>query len=250
MGFGAVKAMIHYHGTPIGGTKTDACRFLIGRHALIPFPRRDQLEIAADVCQSFVFDNGAFSVWKSGKVLNFDEYVRWCDDWKRHPSFDWALIPDVIDGSEDENDKLLQEWPKDIRGVPVWHLDESINRLVRLAITYDVVALGSSGKFSSPGSIVWWDRINEALPNIVDSKGRPFCKLHGLRMLNPKVFTRLPLSSADSTNAAVNAGSLSRFGMYIPATNAQRADVVADRIERYQSADRFPGQSAVYEFDE
>lgn len=52
--------MIHYHGTPIGGTRQDAARFLAGRHALVPFPRQDDVAIVAEVCQSFCFDNGAF----------------------------------------------------------------------------------------------------------------------------------------------------------------------------------------------
>lgn len=59
--------MIAYHGTPIGGTRQDGARFLAGRHALVPFPRQDDMGIVADVCQSFVFDNGAFSVWKKGE---------------------------------------------------------------------------------------------------------------------------------------------------------------------------------------
>lgn len=28
--------MIHYHGTPVGGTRQDGARFLAGRHALVP----------------------------------------------------------------------------------------------------------------------------------------------------------------------------------------------------------------------
>jgi hypothetical protein len=55
-------------------------------------------------------------------------------------------------------------------------------------------------------------------------------------MLDPAIFTRLPLSSADSTNAAVNCGSIARFGMYTPATASQRAAVIADRIESNNSA--------------
>lgn len=61
-------------------------------------------------------------------------------------------------------------------------------------------------------------------------------RLHGLRMLDPAIFTKLPLSSADSTNAAVNSGSLDRFGMYLPPTTAQRAAVIAERIEAHNSA--------------
>ncbi|WP_235592044.1 MULTISPECIES: hypothetical protein [Pseudomonas] len=52
--------MIHYHGTPVDGTRQDGARFLAGRHALVPFPRQDDMGIVAEVCQSFVFDNGAF----------------------------------------------------------------------------------------------------------------------------------------------------------------------------------------------
>src|SRR6478752_3705119 len=114
--------MNHYHGTPVGGTRVDVVRFLKGRHALIPFPRRDDMGAVAEVCQSFVFDNGAFSVWKSGAVLDVPGYIAWCDEWHRHPGFDWALIPDVIDGNEADNDALLADWPRYIRGVPVWHL--------------------------------------------------------------------------------------------------------------------------------
>jgi len=232
--------MIHYHGTPIGGTGVDAARFLQGRHALVPYPRKDHLGAVADFCQSFVFDNGAFSVWKRGEVLDVDGYTKWCDEWHRHPGFDWALIPDVIDGTEEENDRLIEQWPKHIPGVPVWHLHESISRLLVLATSWKTVALGSSGAFAHPGSKVWWKRINEVLPVICDENGRPYCRLHGLRMLSPKVFTRIPLASADSTNAAVNSGSKDRFGMYVPATAAQRAAVIADRTERFQSADRWP----------
>ncbi|HGK5894867.1 TPA: hypothetical protein ACJ3DT_005987, partial [Pseudomonas aeruginosa] len=125
--------MIHYHGTPIGGTRQDAARFLAGRHALVPFPRQDDVAIVAEVCQSFCFDNGAFSVWKKGGTLDVESYLRWVDDWRRHPGFDWALIPDVIDGDEADNDRLLEQWPEHLPGVPVWHLHESIERLVRLA---------------------------------------------------------------------------------------------------------------------
>ena len=58
--------MIHCHGTPIGGTRQDVARFLVGRHALIPFGRQDDTGAVLEFCQSFVLDNGAFSHWKKG----------------------------------------------------------------------------------------------------------------------------------------------------------------------------------------
>lgn len=227
--------MIHYHGTPVGGPRQDVARFLRGRHALVPFPRQEDMGVVAEVCQSFCFDNGAFSVWKRGGELKVDDYVSWVREWHRHPGFDWALIPDVIEGSEAENDALIQAWPADLRGVPVWHMHESVDRLLHLARAWPTVALGSSGAWSTPGSAAWWARMTSVMEELCDEHGRPPCRLHGLRMLSPEVFARLPLASADSTNAAMNSGSTSRYGIYIPPTAAQRAAVIAERIEAHNS---------------
>lgn len=227
--------MIHYHGTPVGGPRQDVARFLRGRHALVPFPRQEDMGVVAEVCQSFCFDNGAFSVWKRGGRLQVDEYTSWVRQWHRHPGFDWALIPDVIEGSEAENDDLIQAWPADLRGVPVWHMHESVDRLLRLAHAWPTVALGSSGAWSTPGSGAWWARMTAVMEELCDEHGRPPCRLHGLRMLSPEVFARLPLASADSTNAAMNSGSTARYGIYVPPTAAQRAAVIAERIEAHNS---------------
>lgn len=228
--------MRHYHGTPVGGTRQDAAKFLQGRDALVSFAYPDDVAIVAEVCKSFIFDNGAFTVWKKGGVLDIPGYIAWCLVWERHPGFEWALIPDVIDGNEADNDALLLDWPASLRGVPVWHLHESLDRLERLVHTYDVVALGSSGQWATPGTEDWWIRMSEAMNVACDIHGRPYARLHGLRMLNPKVFMHLPLSSGDSTNATVNGGSLSRFGMYPAPTRAQRSAVIAARIEQVNSA--------------
>lgn len=241
--------MKHYHGTPVGGTRQDVARFLVGRHALVPFLRQDDLGAVAEFCQSFVFDNSAFSAWKRDAVIDFEEYVRWVEQWYRHPGFDWALIPDVIDGDEAANDAYVRGWPRRFPGVPVWHLHESIGRLERLCHEWPTVALGSSGQWATPGTAAWWARMGEAMNAVCDEQGRPITRLHGLRMLDPQIFSRLPLASADSTNAAVNCGSLSRFGMYVPATAGQRAAVIADKIETFNSAeswDRVPVQETMF----
>lgn len=234
--------MIHYHGTPLGGPRQDAGRFIMGRHALVPFSYPDDIAIVADVAQSFVLDNGAFTAWKGGAAVDVAGYIAWCREWHRHPGFDWALIPDIIDGDEGANDALVKAWPEDIEGTPVWHMHESLDRLQRLCNAWRVVALGSSGQFRTPGTAAWWGRMADAMSVACDDIGRPLCKLHGLRMLDPEVFRRLPLASADSTNAAVNSGSLSRFGQYKPPTSSQRAAVIADRIEAFNSAPVFERQ--------
>ena len=235
--------MIHYHGTPIGGDNIEAARFLKGRHALIPFAYPINLGIALEVCQSVIFDNSAFTTWKSGEQKNGAELLKWVTSYQkwiegiyRHPAFVWGLICDIIDGNEEDNDALLADWDRQIPGVPVWHLHESLDRLIRLCNEWPTVAFGSSGQWAMPGTPAWWRRMNAAMNAICNESGQPPCKLHGLRMLNPEIFTKLPFASADSTNAAQNNGATSRFGTYCPPTAGQRAEVIASRIEAHQSA--------------
>jgi len=239
--------MIHYHGTPCGATRQDVVGFLAGRHALVPWIRSEDASAAAEVCQSFCVDNGAFTAWKSGHPIeSWGGYYRWVWEWALHPAFDFAIIPDVIDGTEQQNDELLAEWRRHFHrqelGSPVWHMHESIERLVTLCSQWPRVCLGSSGQYASVGTDGWWRRMGEAMAAICDREGRPRCKLHGLRMLSPDVFSRLPLASADSTNAVRNSSSYSRFGSYLPPTAAQRMAVIAERIEAHQSAAAWNGE--------
>lgn len=231
--------MIHYHGTPLGGKVAERPQFLQGRHGLVSFYRPEDLVAVAEYCKSFVLDNGAFSHWKAGKGdIDFEAYAQWVKEYAAHPSFDWCLIPDKIDGNEKDNLDLVHKWVSRgyrAKGVPIWHLHESLDYLDYLVSNFEWIAFGSSGDYQTPNSKIWWCRMNQALAVACDKQGRPRCKLHGLRMLNVKVFTRIPFSSADSTNAAVNGGSIGRFGTYTPPTKAQRSNCIADRIEYHSS---------------
>jgi hypothetical protein len=64
--------------------------------------------------------------------------------------------------------------------------------------------------------------------------------LHGLRMLDPDVFSHLPLASADSTNVSRNVGFDSRWnGPYAPTSKRIRALVMMDRVEMHACARRW-----------
>lgn len=229
--------MIHFHGTPCGATREDVARFLSGRHAFVPWLRCEDIGTAAEVCQSFAVDCSAYTAWKSGEpITDWSGYYAWVDQWRRHPGFDFAIIPDVIDGTAADNDALLTEWPWEDFGVPVWHLHESRERLRTLCEVFPRVALGSSGKWATPGTSSWWNRMADVMEAACDSDGRPRAKLHGLRMLDPAIFHRLPLASADSTNAVRNSSGYKRFGMYCPPNASTRMEIIAQRIEAHQSA--------------
>lgn len=231
--------MIHYHGLPMTPV-ADMVKAMRGRHAMVSFENPEQVEEAAEICQSVALDNGAFSAWRQGKPYNFDGYYEWSGQWLKHPAVEWAIIPDVIDGDEEANERLVSQWPHGKAGVPVWHLHEGLARLKWLCSHWPRIALGSSGKYSDPGSAEWWGRMAQAMRIATDESGMPRTKLHGLRMLDPVIFAHLPLSSADSCNVARNVGIDQAWnGPYAPRSRAMRALIMMDRIEAHASARRW-----------
>lgn len=230
--------MLHYHGTPIT-PETAGIKALTARHGLVSWVQQQHLELVAGVCQSFILDNGAFSAWRQGKAVDWDDYYEWTAEWLRHPGCDWAIIPDVIEGSEQENDELVDDWPHGGHaGVPVWHMNESFDRFARLCEEWPRVAIGSSGEFDVRKPSVCVERATKAILH-TSSDGRPRSKLHGLRMLNPKIASKLPLTSADSSTVARNCGLDVRWkGVYAPTTRESRAVLLAERLESTQTPDR------------
>ena len=229
--------MIHYHGGPIT-PDTCAIKVWTARHAFVSFAATQQMNLAAELSQSFALDNGAFTFWKQGSGMRWPDYYAWVGTWRNHPGFDFAVVPDVIEGSEDENDQLAAEWPfPRHQGAVVWHINESIERLRRLSREWPRVCIGSSGEWDVSTPRRFLGRATQAIGAICDDDNRPVCKLHGLRMLNPAIFSKLPLASADSTNVARNIGIDSSWkGTYQPRSKETRAVILTERIESFNSA--------------
>jgi len=240
--------MIHYHGGPITPLPVGLAVWK-RRHAMVSYAHPDQIELAAEVCQSFALDNGAYSVWKQGGALDVPGYLEFVRQWELHPGFDWALIPDVIEGTEAENDALIELvsasfWS--LHWVPIWHLHESLERLDGLATSWPRVALGSSGEYATIGTMRWWGRISEVMKVVCDEEGYPKCKLHGLRMMDPTIFAHIPFSSVDSTSVARNCKLETKWpGRYKPLSEETRALVLVDRIEHHASAVRWNRSAGV-----
>jgi len=229
--------VIHYHGGPIT-PDTCAIKVWTARHAFVSFAATQQMNLATEITQSFALDNGAFTFWKQGQGVRWCDYYAWVGMWRTHPGFDFAVVPDVIEGSEAENDQLAAGWPfPKHQGAVVWHINESIDRLRRLAKEWPRVCIGSSGEWDVSTPRRFLGRAYQAIGAICDENNRPVCKLHGLRMLNPAIFSKLPLSSADSTNVARNIGIDSAWkGTYQPKSKETRAVILTERIEAINSS--------------
>ena len=132
---------------------------------------------------------------------------------------------------------------KDIsyQSVPIWHLHESLEWLGVLinSSRFQRIALGSSGEFAVVGDEKWEQRMNDAMQVICDDKGRPKKKVHGLRMMDPTVFSRYPFSSVDSCNVARNIGidkAWDSFKYGGDISKSMRGVIIAKRCEDHASA--------------
>lgn len=192
-----------------------------GRNCLIPFPRPDDYKRADKICNKIIIDNGAFTIWRKGGEADWDKYYEWLKE--RIDQIEFFFIPDVIDGTEEENDNLISEYLKKFKkdydysiqgycgmnkllkkGVPIWHVNESFERLDRLMDGFNYIAIGSAGEYRDLGTRKWHSRMNEAMKVICDKDGYPKVKIHMLRCLNPDIFLYYPFESGDSTSLAQN----------------------------------------------
>ena len=212
--------MLHYHGTPI--TPRAALATMPGRHFCVSHAAPNDLAWCIANGASVMLDNGAFSAWTKGRAVDWGAFYEWAAPHARHPH--WAVIPDVIDGDEDDNDALLAACPLPREtAAPVWHLHESLDRLARLAGEWPRVCFGSSGAFASPGASSWRARIDAAWDVLERQSSRPW--VHMLRAMKEASEGPWPFASADSTNIARNHNGAS-------GRPAQTPELMAIRIDR------------------
>ncbi len=217
--------MIKYYGTPLTPNSVFD-EVMPGRCALIPYPNPQNLKRSIETCDKVIIDNGAFTIWRKGGDIDWNKYYAWMQPFKHNIEF--FFIPDVIDGTEEQNDELISDYFKrgETNGVPIWHVNESFERLERLIDYFDYIAIGSAGEYSQLGTHKWFNQMDKAMRILCHSDGIPKVKIHMLRCLDPKIFTKFPFYSGDSTSLAQNH---SRDGWVN----------IVNRIERYNSPKRY-----------
>lgn len=194
--------MIHYHGTPI--TPREQLLRMAGRNFCVSFAKTQDLKTVLRIGQSVMFDNGAFSAFTRGLPLDVKGYYAWLEPILVAPH--WAVVPDVINGTLQDQYAMLSTWPREVLGyenaAAVFHLHEPLDHLNFLCNAYSKICLGSSGEFWQLGTAKWIGRMDEIF-NYLVRRDRRIPWIHGLRMLG-QVGGGWPFASADSTNVAQN----------------------------------------------
>ena len=191
--------MIHYHGTPL--TPRSELWTMSGKHFCVSFVDHRDADICFNIGQSVMWDNGAYSFFTKGIEINFDKFYKWVEPRLGHPH--WAVVPDIIDGEEEDNLKLINQWPfrKECAAV-VWHLSESIDHLFKLIdLGFGKIAFGSSKEYWKVGSKDWEKRMDEVFNSLAKNGSIPWIHMMRGLSLGGK---RWPFASADSANVARN----------------------------------------------
>jgi len=192
---------IHYHGTPVN--PADVFPTLAGNHFCVSHYDARQDAVAHRQGQSVMLDNGAFSAWKAGEpITDWSPYYAWADHWLDYPTT-WAVIPDVIGEGGQAQDALIAQWPHGDRGAPVWHMDEPVERLLRLLDAWQRVCIGSTDEYRVVLSDVWQRRMDEVWREI-NGRHRRTPNTHMLRGMQLTFKHRWPFASVDSTDIARN----------------------------------------------
>ena len=194
---------VKFHGMPI--TPKRLLEGLPPTSYCVSYAAPHQVEIAHRIGRGVMLDNGAFSQWTKGKPTDWPGFYRWVEPWlSGHPTT-WAVIPDVIDGTEAEQLALIAQWPFGYRGAPVWHMGESLDHLYRLADEWPFFCMGSAARYRQPLSLAWRKRMDDAW-NGLARRHRHRQRLPAVHMLRglQLVRHRWPFASVDSTNIAQN----------------------------------------------
>lgn len=214
---------VAYHGTPI--TPRVVLAAMGERDYCVSHFRPDDLDWIEAKSRSYFYDNGVFSFWMAamksgGEVVMTREYLdgyyaacrRICLEGTGRCK--WVVIPDPIGTGTQELDALLREWPAELAefGVPVWHMDENVERLLMLLDRYGRVCIGATAEYRVILSPAFCERMDEAFDAILARFGSilPVHMFRGLQLLKPDC--PWPISSADSTDRARNHNRLKPLG--------------------------------------
>jgi len=194
--------MLHFHGAQIN--PPEALYQLAGRSFCVSYAYPQPVARAHQIGQSVLLDNGAWTFFTQGMKTDWDGYIEWATPWLEYPTT-WAIIPDVIGGTGEENDELLRWFEgrtahlNRLQLSPVWHINQPVERLVRLCAEYWRVCVGS-GAFT-PGSPPWRRIMNEAMDALCGEDGPVPNWLHLLRGIKLSG-DEYPFASVDSASLA------------------------------------------------
>lgn len=210
---------IYLAGTPVSNpeTETKMCDLFKQGHKLHSFFHcKDGFEskwFRAALKHKFdlLMDSGAYSAWKGGGEIDFNEYISFC---KSHiKRIGMVVNLDVIPGKpfvklnkNDIEQSAIQGWKNYetmcISGIPkekiihVFHQGESFSLLKKIVAEMDYIGLSPANDKTASQREIWLD---QCMKYVLDSNGMPLVKFHGFGITIFALMFKYPWFSLDST---------------------------------------------------
>ena len=202
------------HGLPI--TPKHLLEQLAGQSFCVSFAAPAQLDRAIELVDPegmLMLDNGAFSHWRAGRgQIDREAFFAWANAAQARCPVAVAVIPDIIGGSEEQN---WLEAAHAVRGelsqfterlMFVWHMNDSIEQLVKACRLFNFVAIGSCAEYdiqkNRDAYLARLKHASAAIDSVEQLHGRrPW--IHLMRA-NGVIAEALRFDSSDSSNIARN----------------------------------------------
>lgn len=156
-----------------------------------------------------MIDSGAFSVWNSGKTIDLDDYIKYC---QARPNLSVIVGLDVIPpkgvkltpmvkeevAKQGWNNylKMIRKLPME-KVVPVYHRGDHIKWLETF-LDFGCPYIGLSPRFDGAEIGRRFKFLSDCKKITIGSDGKPIAKAHGFAVTNHRMMTMYPWYSVDS----------------------------------------------------
>jgi len=212
-----------------GADRPNALRNLIaagGKRVMLSYAEHISAncwKIIKDNGLEILLDSGAFSVWKSGKRIDIDDYVRYI---KKHGITQYFNLDVITDDPEqkeaaiaatNDNQKYLESLG--LNPIPVFHYGEPLALLDRMiSHGYNIIGLGGSVGLGVKKRSAWFSEVYARHPGI---------RFHGLGVTAGALLDSYQFYSVDSISWLFKFKSKQKLLADGTKENEQRARVAA-----------------------
>lgn len=152
--------------------------------------------------RDWAMDSGAFSVWRSGAIIDLDKYIDKCLElMETEKNLVEIFALDVIagkdsgitrtKGAEQSLKNTERMWAAGVRAIPTYHIGEPEEFLFHLAKRYPKIALGGTVGVSSKTRVEFY---RQCFARVWPKK------IHGFGIAGVNMFLNFPFHSTDSTS--------------------------------------------------
>jgi len=141
----------------------------------------------------YFLDSGAFSAWKSGKVISLDDYCSFLKE--RGDQVTTYAALDVIGDAEASLKNYLKMRERGLDPLPAFHEGEDLSYLQEYAKHTNYIGLGNIALCNKKQRHKFMDRVFSMFPNPAE------VGFHGYGVTDPDLLRAYPWKTADSTGA-------------------------------------------------